>query len=174
MHKTGIYQITNLLTQKIYIGSCVNSRKRWNCHKYLANKNKHGSITFQRSWTLHGEEAFRFDIIETCEKEKLIEREQYWLDKLAPCNPDMGYNICKIAGSTLGKKHTKETTEKLRLMSIGKTQSKETVNKRILNVRKLDKWPCEKGSLCKCQKCRKIKSDYQNRYNERKRNAANI
>lgn len=49
------------------------------------------------------------EILEYCEPENVIEREQYYLDTLKP-----EYNILKIAGSTLGYTHTEETREKLR------------------------------------------------------------
>lgn len=40
----------------------------------------------------HGYNAFTLDILEYCEKEELITREQYYIDKLSP-----SYNILKIA-----------------------------------------------------------------------------
>ncbi len=69
----------------------------------------------------YGYSEFRFDILEYCNKEEVIARvsaapalkpaslEQYYLDLL---NPE--YNILKIAGSSLGHKHTSDTIEKFK------------------------------------------------------------
>jgi group I intron endonuclease len=56
----------------------------------------------------YGYSSFKVYILEYCEKENLIQREQYYFDRLNP-----NYNICKTAGSTLGRKHSEETKEKL-------------------------------------------------------------
>lgn len=55
-----------------------------------------------------GYESFSLHILEYCKLEDLIKREQYYLDTLRP-----EYNICKTAGSTLGKLHTEETKVKI-------------------------------------------------------------
>lgn len=57
---------------------------------------------------------FSFDILEYCDKSILISREQYYLDLLKP-----EYNICKIAGSTLGYKHSEITKAKMSLLNMG-------------------------------------------------------
>ena len=41
------------------------------------------------------------EILEYCDKNNVIEREQYYMDLIKP-----QYNIVEIAGSTLGYKHT--------------------------------------------------------------------
>lgn len=57
----------------------------------------------------YGFSGFSLEILEYCDKEVLLEREQYYLDNLRP-----EYNIVKTAGSTLGYKHTEESLEKMR------------------------------------------------------------
>ena len=49
----------------------------------------------------YGNSKFKLDILEYCAPEDCIKREQYYLDLLKP-----KYNILKIAGSSLGHKHT--------------------------------------------------------------------
>ena len=41
LNQSGIYKITNKITQKIYIGSSKNIRKRWKAHRTLLNREKH-------------------------------------------------------------------------------------------------------------------------------------
>ena len=107
---TGIYQIRNLINDKIYIGSAVNIRQRWYVHITRLRYNKHHSPHLQSAWNKYGEENFEFSILEECEpiKETLLEREQYYLDILHP-----EYNISPTAGSPLGTKRSEETRLKM-------------------------------------------------------------
>ena len=52
---------------------------------------------------------FRLEILEYNEKAKILEREQYYLDRLKPT-----YNICKVAGSSLGRVTNRSTRLKLK------------------------------------------------------------
>jgi len=106
----GIYKIRNIVNGKVYIGSTVNFRKRFSLHKLLLTRNKHHSKHLQNAWNKDGEENFIFEIIEEIEpnKEKLLEREQCWIDSLTP-----EYNISNVAGSCLGVKRSDETKKKI-------------------------------------------------------------
>jgi len=109
-HKSGIYKIINIINNKIYIGSAVNIYIRWKSHIQLLQNNKHHSIYLQNSWNKYGGGNFKFEIIEYIEdKNKLIEREQFYLDTYNSYNPLFGYNESPTAKSPLGFKHTEET-----------------------------------------------------------------
>ena len=102
---SAIYSITNIRNNKIYIGSAFQYKNRRNSHLYLLRKEKHHNKHLQKSFIKYGEKNFQFGIIEYVEnKERLIEREQVWIDFFKP-----EYNICTIAGSSLGFKFTQET-----------------------------------------------------------------
>ena len=108
--KSGIYEIRNLSTGDCYIGSSINLIQRKNRHFKDLKSNCHHSIILQRSFNKHGEEFFRFNVLEIVEdKAILLVREQFYLDLLRP-----KYNICTIAGSPLGVKGSKESCEKKR------------------------------------------------------------
>lgn len=111
---SGIYKITNIVNFKSYIGSatCLKSRLYYSHLKELRD-NIHYNKKLQNAFNKYGEQNFTFEILEECEKEKLIEREQYYFDTLKP-----EYNICQIAGNTLGVKRSDET--KLLLSQINK------------------------------------------------------
>jgi len=121
---SGIYQIRNVINEKIYIGSAINIDRRWNEHVSLLKRTKHHSRHLQSAWNKYGEENFEFSILEECEKEQLVEREQYYLDTLCP-----EYNVCKIAYSQLGMKHTPEAREKMSISRRGKICTAETRKK---------------------------------------------
>ena len=61
----------------------------------------------------HGYSNFSLIILEYCDSEKCIEREQYYLDLIKP-----EYNILQTAGSNLGYKHTEETLAKLKAREV--------------------------------------------------------
>lgn len=116
----GIYRIVNTVNGKFYIGSTVNLHKRLQRHRYDLRRNAHHNQKLQNSWNKHTEDAFSFEIIEFVLPPFLLEREQYWLDKLRPWS-NKGLNIAQNAMSpSLGTKHSPETRERLSLARLGK------------------------------------------------------
>lgn len=97
MKLCGVYQIVNLKTNKVYIGSSCDIYTRWKQHLQDLQNGTHCNAHLQHSFTLYGENNFTFSIVELCESSKLIEREQYYLDLVQSYNPQIGYNIRKIA-----------------------------------------------------------------------------
>jgi group I intron endonuclease len=105
---SGIYEIVNLVNGKRYVGSAVNLMLRWRQHRGALRGNNHGNRHLQSSWGKHGEPAFAFAVIETCDPSDLLTREQATIDRLCP-----EFNICPTAGSTLGRRHSKQTRDKI-------------------------------------------------------------
>lgn len=108
MGNIGIYSIMNTTNKYIYIGSSVNLKKREQVHFRQLKLNKHHSILLQRSYNKHGVDNFKFNVLEYCDKNLLLLREQYYIDTFNP-----RYNVCKIAGSPLGVVRTELTKKKL-------------------------------------------------------------
>lgn len=118
----AIYKILNFKTNQCYIGSAVFPDKRWKEHQKFLKANKHHSRHLQNAWNKYSSWFFKFEIVEVVENiNKLIEREQFWIDNL---NPE--YNIRKIANSQLGLKRTDEARLNMRLSRLGKKHSEET------------------------------------------------
>ena len=124
MNASGIYKLINLVNGKFYIGSAVKFRKRRDLHFLDLRNNRHHSRYLQNAFNKYGKDNFKFEIIEICEKEKLIEREQYYLDILNP-----NYNVCKRTDSRLGVKSTPEHIAKIIAANTGQKRSKETCEK---------------------------------------------
>ena len=78
----GIYKIENLITGKIYIGSSLNIEKRFLRHKNELIKKRHVNIHLQREFNKYGIECLIFKILEECNKERLKEIEQLYLDNI--------------------------------------------------------------------------------------------
>lgn len=108
----GIYKIVNKINNKIYIGSAVHLSRRWAYHRFTMRRNKSCCRILQKAWNKYGEDNFIFEIIEiVIDKNKLLEREQFYLDVFKPY--EIGYNICKIAGSNLGLKRSPESCKRI-------------------------------------------------------------
>ncbi len=122
--ESGIYKIVNNINNKIYVGSSINLSKRFKEHIRTLNENTHHNNKLQNSYNKHGKNNFLFIIIEYCEKENLIKREQHYIDELIP-----EYNICKIAGSKLGTKMSDDQKKYLSEINTGKKLSEETKQK---------------------------------------------
>jgi group I intron endonuclease len=121
MNISCIYKIRNLLNNKVYIGSAINFYQRKRIHINDLKGNRHHSNHLQNSWNKNGEFNFIFEIIEEVDPEKLIEREQFYIDKNKSYNGLYGYNISPTAGSQLGFRHSKETKDKLSKLQFGKS-----------------------------------------------------
>lgn len=79
---SGVYKITNTVTNEYYIGSSKNINQRWAYHKCPSSwkrcSNKKLYIAFQQ----YGLDKFKFEIVE--ETTNLKEMEQYYIDLLKP------------------------------------------------------------------------------------------
>lgn len=112
-----IYAIKNTITNDLYVGSALRFNNRKYYHIYDLENNKHHSPILQNSWNKYGSDAFVFSIIEDdINNSILLEKEQYWINKLHP-----RYNICKIAGSPIGIKHTQVSRNNMSASHKGKT-----------------------------------------------------
>lgn len=123
---SGIYMILNTITNKCYIGSAVNIRRRWRRHLRTLNSDTHHNLHLQRAWDKYGKENFAFSVLEYVSPEDLLIKEQYWMDAYKSYNQDKGYNICKTAGNMLGFKFTLASRELLSKVRTGRKHSDET------------------------------------------------
>ena len=89
--KSGIYKITNINNQMVYIGQTTNFKNRWRTHAKRAVKAEEGTSNrlYQEMWN-EGLENFTFQIVEICDKNNLTEREKFYIDFYN--SKDYGYN----------------------------------------------------------------------------------
>jgi group I intron endonuclease len=109
-----VYSIVHIVSGKPYIGSAIDADKRFSEHKFDLIHNHHDNLRLQNAWNKYGSDAFEFKILEeVLDPANLLEREQYWMDKLRSYDRAKGFNIRKKAESNFGLKHTPETRKKM-------------------------------------------------------------
>lgn len=104
-----IYLWTNLINNKKYVGQAQNFYGRM--QDYFSGQESNRVIG--KAILKYGIENFEITILEKeIALDSLNEHEQYWMDYYQ-CFVPNGYNVCHIAGNTLGYKHTEEDKEKM-------------------------------------------------------------
>jgi len=122
---SGVYQITNQVNGKHYIGSAVNLKRRHTQHQSALRHGRHKNPHLQAAWHKYGESAFGFTVLEYVEDSALlIPREQHFFDML---NPE--YNIAPNAGSNLGRRFSAEIRKKVSEAHKGLHRSEEHCTK---------------------------------------------
>lgn len=110
MKKCGIYQIRNLINNKVYIGQSIDLRKRKSVHWNLLKNNKDTNIHLQRAYNKYGKENFVFEIVLYCEDYELL----YYEDGIKNIYKDNCYNIRECSCSNAGIKFSEEVKFKMR------------------------------------------------------------
>ena len=87
-----IYGIHNTITDKWYIGSCLDMKDRFQRHRYYLRRGNHHSQKLQRAYNLYGEQAFEVQILRFLNEEddRFSLEEAYIKDFNSVLN---GYNI---------------------------------------------------------------------------------
>jgi group I intron endonuclease len=94
------------------MGSSGNLAKRFRDYlniSFLERNIKKNKSKIYLAILKYGYSAFSLEIMEYCELSNIIEREQFYINLLNPT-----YNILKVAGSTLGRKHSPYTIAKMK------------------------------------------------------------
>jgi hypothetical protein len=112
----GIYLWTHKQSGKMYVGSAIDLSIRLSKY-YLPSALKQVDNYISRAIICHTHSAFSLSILEYIDisnlskdkaKALILGQEQYYIDSLMP-----EYNILKIAGNSLGYKHSLETLIKM-------------------------------------------------------------
>ncbi len=125
MRISGIYKITNLINENFYIGQSRDIYTRWKSHTLSINNNSNESV-IRMAFAKHGLRnqvskegvfgSFKFEIIELCQEETLLEREHYYINKLNP-----NYNVMLLGtNSHFPKRDTQRAQNFLQYHSFAK------------------------------------------------------
>lgn len=142
--KSGIYLIRNKFNHKVYVGSSSRLNRRWNIHKHHLRLGTHHSPYLQNSWRKYGQKSFNFVTIEWVPINKLLAREQYWMDLYESYNRRYGYNVSPTASSNRGIRKT--ASQILHLSEINKKLARSPkVLARLKQIAKLAKFAWKDG-----------------------------
>lgn len=145
---SGVYCILYLPTGRRYVGSTTSFHKRLLWHRALLNKGTHDNKLLQQAWKELDPADFSFVILEEVEKnkDKLIEREQYWMDYYEVLDPEKGFNIGTAAiNPMLGNTHTPEARAKISEKAKGRVvpdELKQRLSQKLKGVPKSSSRVC--------------------------------
>lgn len=178
LNTSGIYMIYNFISNKAYIGQAINIPRRKREHFNKLSKNKHENPYLQNSYNKYGEQAFKFIILENCEKDKLIELESKYI---ACIDEEFRYNLKPVEGISMleetrkkisdalkgipknykrmhGKKHSEETKRKMSDKAKLRVRTEEHQKNLTESIRKSKKGkiPWNKGMKMSKEHCNKL------------------
>lgn len=139
MKKIGIYKIqSNIEPEKFYIGSSSNLLHRKRQHLSMLKNNNHFAIYLQNYVNKNGIDSITFHIIEECNINDIITREQFYLDNLKPI-----FNSRLIAESNRGhkfsdkvKKNMSKAQQNWRKNNVVRIKLTDEVCNKVLELKK--------------------------------------
>lgn len=117
-NKSGIYTITNIVNNKMYIGYCYNFTIRRNQHKSNLLNNTHPNKHLQSAYNKYSGENFIFEILEECSQNYLASQENYWVNLFNVINNEYGYNI-RPTDPYDKPRHSQKTKDKISFLVKG-------------------------------------------------------
>lgn len=120
LNRSGIYEIVNTRNGKRYVGSAKCLRVRFGKHRRSLSVGKHHSGYLQRAWDKYGVAAFEFHVLMICAPDDLLDYEQRAINGLDPA-----YNICRTAGSQLGRVPSAEARARMSIAHLDRKFSPE-------------------------------------------------
>lgn len=127
--KGGVYQIKNLISGKVYVGSAREFKRRASQHQTQLIKQKHRNQYLQNAWNKDRADNFLFEVLEVVEGDRLARttREQCYINQYLE-NWEMCYNLLKSCVQTQGpwSKTPEKTRKKQSLARKGKHYSPAT------------------------------------------------
>jgi len=121
---SGVYCIEHISGRK-YIGSSMDIGTRWRSHLNMLKAGRH-TQRFQAAWDKYGAHEFIFRVLELVnDREKLIHREQYWIDKFTSYDEEYGFNTAPSADGTAGISPSWETRQKMSKAGKGRKFTEE-------------------------------------------------
>lgn len=141
----GIYKITCLSNNKVYIGQSVMLNKRLNSHFSHLRRGVHHNEHLQKAFNKYGEENFSIEILAECSKSELDNLEKQFILAYKSTNHKYGFNMMdggqgderhftpyvklKMSEKLKGRKLSEEHKRKLYEINKGRVIKQESIDK---------------------------------------------
>jgi hypothetical protein len=98
--QAGVFQVKNLRSGKVLLGSSTNLHGPLNKHRFMLTIGRHDNQALQNDWNQFGSEAFVFEILDAFKprdepgfdvEDELSLLEEIWIERLQPFG-ERGYN----------------------------------------------------------------------------------
>jgi group I intron endonuclease len=158
----GIYKITNLINNKIYIGQSTDIIKRWSDYKNLHCKKQ---PKLYASLKKYGVDSHKFEIINECDIEQLNNLERYYQDLYNVLDRKCGLNCTLTKSNDRTGKLSEETRKKIGEKHKGKIVSNETRLKMSESAKQMTKET--KNKISESNKGKKRSEETKNKMREK-------
>lgn len=99
-----IYKITCIINNRIYVGQTKNFKNRKMFHLYNLKKQAHCNRYLQNDYNIYGKQNLKFEVLEECKEENLLEKETYWINYFGGKNSLTTYNLIDLNGASIDSK----------------------------------------------------------------------
>jgi group I intron endonuclease len=124
--KCGVYEIKCLTNGRSYIGSSIDTVRRFKAHRWALARGAHANKKLQAAWNKYGADQFRFSVLISCQPDLQLFFEQRVIDALRTV--EAGFNLARsVSAPMLGLAHTEEARRKLSSANSGKVFSESTL-----------------------------------------------
>lgn len=141
----GIYKITCLANNKVYIGQSTKVNKRLSSHFASLRRGAHHNEHLQKAYNKYGEDNFVIEVLAECSKSELDNLEKQFIAAYKSTNHKYGFNMMdggqgderhftpyvklKMSNSLRGRKFTDEHKRRISEGNKGRVISQEAIDK---------------------------------------------
>jgi group I intron endonuclease len=161
--RSGVYQITTPAGRR-YVGSARDFPVRFSSHRVKLKARTHPNKILQAAWDKYGD-SLKWEPIIYCAKDQVLLYEQIALDALSP-----EMNVLRVAGSSVGYRHTPETLEKFK----ARRQREYTPEQRALQSQKMRRPLSPEKYAALCERAARRRGTPMSEEQKEKLRAANI
>lgn len=142
----------------MYVGYSSNIHNRIKHHFNELARNAHTNSYLQKAFIIFGNINFTFEVLEECDVELLVAREDYWAKVLKVHDREFGYNIEPTCTDKKYRRMAEESKKKLSKTLTGRKLPKEQVEKARKSIAKVIEnrgyWMTDEGkkSISNCRK----------------------
>lgn len=164
-----IYVMHNISNNKIYVGKSHDPQTRWLKHlKVSKHKRNVEKFYIHRAISKYGIVNFTFTTIQSFKNEPdSLLAEKYWIKYFNSNTKNFGYNLTEGGEGCSGRVMSEATKQKIREKALGRKHSPETIEKlRIINLGRV---PTNIEQLRTINKGKKLSTEHKEKISEAKK-----